>query len=170
MGAPVETPEMAERVAQLLAPFQGAVCTADLLCDGHDPKNVAYRIVAADQSCETLTYGELTRQSGQCAAALASLGVGPGDRVATLMGKSRDLLIMLVGIWRLGAVHVVVERRNRRVGQHLAGLRLAQRPVEGRLDVADKGAQWFGRAEQPLRQRCDPRSQPGDALQHLAKR
>jgi acetyl-CoA synthetase len=106
MGAPVETPEMAERVAQLLAPFQGAVCTADLLCDGHDPKNVAYRIVAADQSCETLTYGELTRQSGQCAAALASLGVGPGDRVATLMGKSRDLLIMLVGIWRLGAVHV----------------------------------------------------------------
>lgn len=101
-----ETPDMAERVAQLLAPFHGAVCTADLLCDGHDPGRVAYRIVAADQSVETLSYGELKRESERCAAVLASLGVAPGDRVATLMGKSRALLVMLLGIWRLGAVHV----------------------------------------------------------------
>ena len=106
MGAPSETPDMEERVAQLLAPFAGEVCTADLLCDGHDPEHTAYHIVAADGSCETLTYGELKRQSELRAAVLASLGVGAGDRVATLMGKSRELLCVLVGIWRLGAVHV----------------------------------------------------------------
>jgi acetyl-CoA synthetase len=106
MGAASEPPQMTERVAQLLAPFAADVRTADLLCDGHDPERVAYHIVAADRSVETLTYGELSKQSECCAAALASLGVGAGDRVATLMGKSRDLLALLVGIWRLGAVHV----------------------------------------------------------------
>ena len=50
MGAPSETPDMEERVAQLLAPFAGEVCTADLLCDGHDPEHTAYHIVAADGS------------------------------------------------------------------------------------------------------------------------
>ena len=38
--------------------------------------------------------------------ALAELGVGPGDCVATLMGKSADLVTVLLGIWRRGAVHV----------------------------------------------------------------
>lgn len=105
MGAN-EDPALAEQVAHLLAPFASSVCTADLLCDGYDADRVAYRIVAADHSVETLTYGELRKRSERCAAVLASLGVGPGDRVATLMGKSRDLLSMLVAIWRLGAVHV----------------------------------------------------------------
>jgi acetyl-CoA synthetase len=105
MGAN-EDPALAVQVAQLLAPFGSSVCTADLLCDGYDAQRVAYRIVAADHSIETLTYGELRKRSERCAAVLASLGVGPGDRVATLMGKSRDLLSMLVAIWRLGAVHV----------------------------------------------------------------
>ena len=106
MGAVAEQPEMSARVAELLAPFDGEVCTAELLCDGHDPNSVAYRIVAGDGQVRTLTYGELRAESERCAAALASLGVGPGDRVATLMGKSRELLCLLVGIWRLGAVHV----------------------------------------------------------------
>jgi len=34
------------------------------------------------------------------------LGVGPGDAVATLMGKSAELVVALLGIWRRGAVHV----------------------------------------------------------------
>lgn len=94
------------RVAELLAPFGGDVCTAALLCDAHDPAAIAYHIVATDGSVSVLTYGELRSQSERCAAALASLGVSPGDRVATLMGKGRDLIVVLVAIWRLGAVHV----------------------------------------------------------------
>ncbi|WP_461188608.1 AMP-binding protein [Arthrobacter sp. Z4-13] len=81
-------------------------CAADLLCDSHDPNAVAFSIVEADLSSEDITYGELRERSERGAAALAELGVGPQDAVATLMGKSADLVVMLLAIWRRGAVHV----------------------------------------------------------------
>jgi acetyl-CoA synthetase len=40
------------------------------------------------------------------ATALSELGVRPGDRVATLLGKSVDLVVTVLALWRLGAVHV----------------------------------------------------------------
>jgi len=96
-----------ERVRQVLAPFnEGPVQAAALLCDTHAAEAVAYRIVKSDLSYSELTYRELRVESEKFAAALAALGVGPGDRVATLMGKSRNYLTVLMGIWRLGAVHV----------------------------------------------------------------
>ena len=81
-------------------------CAAELLCDSHDPDAVAFTVVAADLSAEDITYGQLRERSERGAAALAELGVGPGDAVATLMGKSADLAVMLLAIWRRGAVHV----------------------------------------------------------------
>ena len=53
-----------------------------------------------------LTYGELRLESEKLASAFSTLGIRPGDRVATLMGKSREYLVTLMAIWRLGAVHV----------------------------------------------------------------
>jgi acetyl-CoA synthetase len=79
---------------------------AEILCDRHDPNSLAYRIVGADLSTTDLTYGELRASSERFAAGLAALGVQPGDRVATLMGKSESYLVALMGIWRLGAVYV----------------------------------------------------------------
>lgn len=79
---------------------------ARLLCDQHPAEVVAYTVVEPDLSSSQLTYGQLTEESERFAAALASLGIGPGDRVVTLMGKSREYLITVLGIWRLGAVHV----------------------------------------------------------------
>ncbi|WP_284982304.1 AMP-binding protein [Arthrobacter sp. efr-133-TYG-118] len=81
-------------------------CAAELLCDGHDPDAVAFSIIEADLSSEDITYGQLRERSERAAAALADLGVGPGDTVATLMGKSADLAVMLLAIWRRGAIHV----------------------------------------------------------------
>jgi acetyl-CoA synthetase len=81
-------------------------CAAQLLCDRHDPGALAYRVIASDLTARDLSYGDLRRESEQFAAALRSLGVAPGDRVATLMGKSRPYLVCLMAIWRLGAVHV----------------------------------------------------------------
>lgn len=81
-------------------------CAAELLCDGHDPDAVAFTVIEADLSSEDITYGQLRERSERAAAALASLGVGPGDTVATLMGKSADLAVMLLAIWRRGAIHV----------------------------------------------------------------
>jgi acetyl-CoA synthetase len=76
------------------------------LCDDHPTGDVALRIVEGDLSTHEVTYGEIRERSERFAAALADLGVAPGDRVATLMGKSSDLVTVLLGIWRRGAVHV----------------------------------------------------------------
>jgi acetyl-CoA synthetase len=95
------------RVQQLMAFYAGPdVSLAALLCDRRDPGSVAYRIVGQDLTVQSLSYGELREESERFASVLAELGVRAGDRVATLMGKSREYLVTLMGIWRLGAVHV----------------------------------------------------------------
>ncbi|WP_434613384.1 AMP-binding protein [Arthrobacter sp. A5] len=96
-----------ERVRELLDIFEApGACAAELLCDRHPAEAVAFTIVQADLSHKDLTYGELREKSTAFAAALHGLGVRPGDAVATLMGKSEDLIIALLGIWRRGAVDV----------------------------------------------------------------
>jgi acetyl-CoA synthetase len=95
------------RVEELLAVFAApGANAAQLLCDRHPADAVAFTIVEADLSSRDLTYGELRRESARFAAALAGLGVDSGDAVAVLMGKSAELVIALLGIWRRGAVHV----------------------------------------------------------------
>ncbi|HEX5121339.1 MAG TPA: AMP-binding protein [Pseudonocardiaceae bacterium] len=84
----------------------GDASVAGLLCDRYPPERPAYTVVEPDLSATTLTYGRLRTDSERFAAALLELGVRPGDRVATLMGKTVDYLVALLGIWRLGAVHV----------------------------------------------------------------
>jgi acetyl-CoA synthetase len=79
---------------------------AHLLCDRYDADRAAYHILDADLDDRVLSYGDLQRESRRVAAGLAAMGIGQGDCVATLMGKSRNYLIALVAIWRLGAVHV----------------------------------------------------------------
>ncbi|WP_314038044.1 AMP-binding protein [Dietzia sp. CH92] len=79
---------------------------AEFLCDRHDPAAVAFTVIDADLSGRDITYSELRTESEKVASALAELGVGEGDRVATLMSKSADLVFTLMGIWRLGAVHM----------------------------------------------------------------
>src|SRR3954447_6380204 len=79
---------------------------AELLCDKHPADRTAFTIIEPDLGTTDLTYGWLKDRSERAAAALARLGVKPGDRVATLMGKSAELVAVLLGIWRLGAVHV----------------------------------------------------------------
>lgn len=107
MGTASQATTIQARIGELIALYSAAdACPAYLLCDRHEPDTRAYRIVAADLSTTNITYGELRDESGRFAAALAGLGVKPGDRVATLMGKSRDYLVALMGIWQLGAVHV----------------------------------------------------------------
>ncbi|TLF79302.1 AMP-binding protein [Nocardia cyriacigeorgica] len=95
------------RVRELLDCYDRADASAAwLLCDRHPADAVAFTIIDSDLSSTDLTYGELRAKSERFAAALARLGVEPGDRVATLMAKSEDLVVALLGIWRRGAVHV----------------------------------------------------------------
>ena len=100
-----------DRVAELLAQYDNPqACAADLLCDRHPGDAIAFTVIdsagAGNVTSVDLTYGHLQEQSSRFAAALADLGVEPGDRVATLMGKSADLIVAALGIWRRGAVYV----------------------------------------------------------------
>jgi acetyl-CoA synthetase len=83
-----------------------ALHRVELLCDRHFADNVAFTVIEADLSRRDLTYGFLREESTKFAAALSRLGIDAGDRVGVLMGKSAELVITLLGIWRRGAVHV----------------------------------------------------------------
>ncbi|MEO6090897.1 MAG: AMP-binding protein [Umezawaea sp.] len=97
----------ADRVAELTARFSApSLDVAWLLCDLHPADRVAFTVVDGAGEPSTLSFGELATASHRCARALQGLGVGPGDRVATLMGKSADLVTVILAIWRLGAVYV----------------------------------------------------------------
>jgi long-chain acyl-CoA synthetase len=52
----------------------------------------------------SLTYADLERLSDACAAALAALGVGRGDRVALLLPNCPQFLIAQLGAWKIGAI------------------------------------------------------------------
>ncbi|MGH7271079.1 MAG: AMP-binding protein, partial [Polyangiaceae bacterium] len=56
----------------------------------------------------TLTYFELHREVVRAAAALADLGVMPGDRVAIYMGMVPEAVIAMLACARIGAPHSVV--------------------------------------------------------------
>ncbi len=89
--------------------YDGAnVAVAHLLCDRHaqEPDRVALRYEDATGKATTYTFTELRDLSAKCAGVLHSLGVAKGDRVATLLPKTPELLITTLALWRLGAVHV----------------------------------------------------------------
>jgi acetyl-CoA synthetase len=96
-----------EHVQRLVTRFGGPELTPGvLLCDGHPPDDVAFTLVDADLGVTRVSYGQLRHRSERFARALVELGVGRGDRVATLMGKSADLVAAIVGTLRCGAAYV----------------------------------------------------------------
>ena len=77
-----------------------------LLCDQYPATKIAYKIINENMEEYALSYGELKTQSILIANGLKQRGVKKGDRIATLMGKSKEYIITLLAIWRIGAVHV----------------------------------------------------------------
>lgn len=54
----------------------------------------------------TLSYREIDETATQVASMLIARGIGPGDRVAMIMGNFPIVVPLLFGIWRAGAVAV----------------------------------------------------------------
>ena len=105
--SPITAPTPQARVGELLARYGASdACLARLLCDDHRPEQVAFTVVEPDLTTRDISYGMLRERSERVAAGLADLGIGPGDCVGVLMGKSADLVVALLAIWRRGAVHV----------------------------------------------------------------
>ena len=83
-----------------------------------------------------LTYGELHEETGRWAAALAALGVRPGDRVAVQVEKSLENLILYLACVRAGAVFLPLN-----TGYTLAELAYFIGDAEPALIVCDPAAE-----------------------------
>ena len=104
----METSEKhSKRVEELCNKYSSdCVDVAKLICDDHLSENLAFRIFDTKMIATDLTYGDLKEESQLLCEGLISKGIKSGDRIATLMGKSREYIITLLAIWRIGAVHV----------------------------------------------------------------
>ena len=65
---------------------------------------VALRSLGRDGTRREFTYAALSQLSNRFANALRGLGVTPGDRVASLLGRVPELHIAALGTWKLGAI------------------------------------------------------------------
>jgi len=61
----------------------------------------------------TWTFADLDRLSAACARGLSAKGIEPGDRVAVFAETSPEVVVALLGHYRLGAVHVPINTRYR---------------------------------------------------------
>jgi 2-aminobenzoate-CoA ligase len=79
----------------------------DLLADAHvRAGRGGDTAVIHHESGRTLTFKELAGASTRLAAALDTLGIGPGDRVAFRSTNRPEILVVALATWKLGAVVV----------------------------------------------------------------
>ncbi|MFX1820594.1 acetate--CoA ligase [Pseudarthrobacter sp. CC4] len=64
----------------------------------------ALRFVRADGSAHSLTYLELAGQTNRFAAVLRQLGIGRGERIFSLTGRSPELYVAVLGALKNGSV------------------------------------------------------------------
>jgi acetyl-CoA synthetase len=67
---------------------------------GHE----ALRFIRADGTAHSLSYAELAEQSGRFAGVLHGLGIGRGERVFSLMGRSPELYVAVLGTLKNASV------------------------------------------------------------------
>ena len=99
--------KITQRISELIDKYSNPSNSLQkILCDQYPSNKLAYRIINEKMEEFDLSYGELKTQSTLLASGLRKRGIKKGDRIATLMGKSKEYVITLLAIWRIGAVHV----------------------------------------------------------------
>lgn len=100
------------------------------------PDRPAWTFEAADGTTTRLTFADVAGRTAAYAQALHERGVGPGDRVAVMIGNEPGFPLTWLALMRLGAAMVPLNVRYRSVdAQHLvddAGARLAVTTAEHR--------------------------------------
>lgn len=121
------------------------LCVPAVLCDDHDPNAVAFTLIDGEMTVERLTYGQLADASRRLATALAERGVRRGSTVGVLMAKTRQLPVVALALWRLGAVYIplftafagpAIAQRVERAGASLVIADPDQLPKLDAIDVA----------------------------------
>jgi acetyl-CoA synthetase len=120
-----------------------------LLCDDH-PADAVGLVFDGPDGVRRFTYGELGERSKRLAGSLRAAGIEPGDRVATMLPKSPELVLSLLAIWRAGAVHVPLftafgpEAAGYRVRHSGAKLVIADEENRAKLEVDGVPAMCMG--------------------------
>ena len=70
-----------------------------------DSDRVALRWMGADGRKRNVTYREFDAESARFANVLKARGIGPGDVVAGMLPRIPELLVAVLGTWRIGAVY-----------------------------------------------------------------
>ncbi|MDN4175113.1 AMP-binding protein [Nocardioides sp. SOB77] len=118
------------------APLPGDLVAAVEHAAATWPDRPAWTFEAADGSTTRLSFAEVAERTAAYAAALGERGVGPGDRVAVMVGNEPGFPLVWLALARLGAAVVPLNVRYRSAdAQHLvddAGVRLAVTTAEHR--------------------------------------
>jgi acetyl-CoA synthetase len=90
---------------------RATVNLGETLVDRHaaaDPERVAVRWVGADGATRELSFGALARETSRFADWLTAAGIVKGDRVAVVMPRLPETVVILLGAWKAGAVYVPI--------------------------------------------------------------
>lgn len=86
--------------------FEKGINAAIECCDRHcGSGRVALNWEGQDGRSARMTFEELRDRSSRFANLLVSRGIKPGDRVAGLLPRIPELLVVILGTWRAGAVY-----------------------------------------------------------------
>jgi acetyl-CoA synthetase len=116
----------------LLQENTGVNFTAEIL-ERRDPQARALIELTREGSRREWSFGEVAERSARLAGSLASLGVGRGDVVMTLIGNRPEWVLGMVACFRIGAVVLPCTEQLR-----AKDLRLRIEAVRPRLILADE--------------------------------
>jgi acetyl-CoA synthetase len=75
-------------------------------CGRHTGENrLALRAISAGGELREFSFEDLADMSGRVANLLKEVGVGPGDVVAGMLPRIPELIALILGTWRIGAVY-----------------------------------------------------------------
>ncbi|WP_347265781.1 acyl-CoA synthetase [Paracoccus sp. (in: a-proteobacteria)] len=95
-----------EALARLQGDLDGGLNACVECCDRHcGAGRVALRCLSAEGDLREYTFEELRDLSARAANLFQGLGVRPGDVVAGLLPRRVELVAVILGAWRLGAVY-----------------------------------------------------------------
>jgi len=93
--------------SQLIGDLESGFNVCEEICDrwANDANKVALRYEGLNRPAEELTFAELKLRSAKFANFLKSRGIGKGDRVAGLLPRTPELMVVILGTLRAGAVY-----------------------------------------------------------------
>lgn len=137
--------DIAELDQSFSGDFASGINVCQECCDRHaDEGRIALNWVGKDGAKRAVSYTELSRDAARFANLLTAQGIQPGDRVAGLLPRTPDLLVVILGTLRAGAVYQplftafgpkAIEQRLQGSGARLVVTDAANRPKLN--DVAD---------------------------------